>query len=282
MKRHKRGRATGRFEPGETFAAIPVEILRSDAYAALPDYAARVLFAVAGQFRGQNNGNLSMPIQTAREHGIRSAWKVQAGLRLLLAVGLIEMTRPGKYSHGRGICALYALTWKTIGVTPHAFPPIDNERPAPNTWAKWQRPDNWAQLLAEVQRTARGTNQSNWPNAAHDHSQRREQASSQRREQGKAELTPTNSQRREQERTRSSSQRGGSLLDSGRGGRSNARAQPHDSPLSSPSARNGIDAKILKLVHAQPHLTNADIARILAQYQIDANCVARVRAGGAP
>lgn len=236
MKRRRRGRATGRFEPGETFAAVPVEILRSEAYAALPDYAVRVLLAVAGQFRGQNNGNLSMSIRTAREHGIRSAWKVQAGLRLLLEVGLLELTRPGKYSHGKGICALYAMTWRAINVTPNAFPPIDNERPAPNTWASWQRPDDWEALEANARRAAHGTQ--TW-NTAHDHSRRREQGRSLRREQGSAESTATSSLRREQATPVSCSLRGGDLLDSGRGVRSKASALPLDSPPS--SAPNGID-----------------------------------------
>lgn len=281
-RKRQRGRQTGRFEPGETFAAVPVEILRSEAYAALPDYAVRVLLAVAGQFRGQNNGNLSMSIRTAREHGIRSAWKVQAGLRLLLDVGLVEMTRPGKYSHGRGICALYAVTWKTINITPEAFPPIDNERPAPNTWASWRPPEQWGQRLAELQRIARGKNESNWSNTAHDHSQRREQANSQRREQGSGESAPTNSQRREQESGLSCSQRGGSLLDSGRGASPSALSPGSTLGSSGPGGPNGIDAKVLKLIRAQPHLTNADIARILAQYQVDVAQVTAIRARGAP
>lgn len=260
----KRGRHTGRFEPGETFAAIPVEVMRSPAYAALPDYAARVLYAIAGQFRGQNNGNLSLSIQTARELGIRSAWKVQAGLRLLLEVGLIEMTRPGKYSHGRGICALFALTWKKINPTAVAFPPIDNERPAPNTWAGWHRPGDWEAREAQARRAARGVNASKW-NTAHDHSQRGEQASSQRGEQGKGGRTPTNSQRGEQEGPCSSSQRGGSLLDSGRG-------------CTQVGALSGdVCDKIRKLLSRAPELSDDQIAHTLRQYEVAAAQVARVR-----
>lgn len=279
-RKRQRGRHTGRFEAGETFAAVPVEILRSEAYAALPDYAARVLFALAAQFRGRNNGNLSLPIRTAREHGIRSAWKAQAGLRLLLDVGLIEMTRPGKYSHGKGICALYAVTWKAINVTAEAFPAIDHERPAPNTWAKWQRPDDWAARECAARRSAQGA--SNKWNTAHDHSRRQEQASSRRQEQETAETHPTSSRRQEQAAPVSSSRRLGDLLDSGPGARNASRPARRRTTQSESARPSSVASKIERLIVAQPHLTDADIARVLAQYQVDAVQVAAVRAGGAP
>jgi len=156
VAKRKRGRHTGRFEAGEYFAIVSVEFMQSEAYAALPDYAVRVLLTLAAQYRGANNGNLSLPVKTAQNFGLAS-WKRQAGLRLLLEVGAIEMTRPGKYSHGRGVCALYALAWRPINITVNAFPPIEHERPAPNTWAQWQRPDDWQRFEAEIRRQANGT-----------------------------------------------------------------------------------------------------------------------------
>lgn len=274
-RKRQRGRHTGRFEPGDTFAAIPVEILRSEAYAALPDYAARVLFALAAQFRGRNNGALSLAVKTGREFGIRSAWKVQAGLRLLLDVGMVEMTRPGKYAHGRGICALYALAWRTINVTPEAFPPIDNERPAPNAWAKWQRADSWAEFEVAVRRGAQGA--SNKWNSAHDHSRRQEQASSRRQELENADTHPTSSRRLEQDGTVSSSRRLGALLDSGRGARNPSRLTCRLTAQSESARLSSVESKIAKLIRAQPHLTDSDIARVLSQLGVSIEQVAAVR-----
>lgn len=152
----RRGRATGRFEPGEHFAAIPVDVMESEAFAALPDYAIPVLVALAAQYRGQNNGNLSLTCTQARQLGVHSSWKVRAGLQLVSMVGLVERTRQGKMSHGRGVCALFALTWKPVDPTPQAFPPIEYKRPPGNGWAKWKRPENWRVIEKRIRNMARG------------------------------------------------------------------------------------------------------------------------------
>ncbi len=145
-----------RRDPAERYALLPREVLKSDAYAAMPDYAVRVLVAVAGQYCGANNGQLSMTAADARTLGIHSAWKVAAGLRLLLSSGLVELTRPGKYSHGRGISALYALGWRQFDVSPDAFPPIVVAQPAPHAWARWERPADWKDFEKDTRRQARG------------------------------------------------------------------------------------------------------------------------------
>jgi hypothetical protein len=154
-----RGRAInakGRFQAGETFAIIPVDVLTSRAYAALPDYAARVLLALAAQYRGTNNGNLALTRDSAARFGIGSGWKVSAALKLLTITGLIRRTREGKAKHGKGICALYAVAWKQIDPTPQACPPIEHERPASGQWAAWTPPDDWPDVVHEAKRTARG------------------------------------------------------------------------------------------------------------------------------
>lgn len=155
----RRGRAInakGRFQAGETFAIIPVDVMTSQAYAALPDWAARVLLALAAQYRGTNNGNLALTRDSAASLGIGSGWKVSAGLKLATITGLIRRTREGKAKHGKGICALYAVAWKQIDPTPQACPPIEYERPASGAWAMWSPPDNWGDVVRSAKRTARG------------------------------------------------------------------------------------------------------------------------------
>ena len=155
-QRSRRERATGRFAPGEHFAMIPVDVMLSEAWAALPDYAVRVALALAAQYRGTNNGNLSLTQVLARELGIRALWKIPVGLQLLMRTGLILRTREGKVGHGRGICALYALGWKPINMTPNAYPSIDRQLPAPNDWLRWKRSPDWYEFEKRVRRRARG------------------------------------------------------------------------------------------------------------------------------
>jgi len=41
--------------------------------------------------------------------------------------------------------------------------------------------------------------------------------------------------------------------------------------------RGGVHAKIARLLHAQPHLTDADVARVFAQYSVDPTTVRQIR-----
>ena len=49
---------------------MTVEVMSSAAYNAQPDYAKVVLFALAGQFRGGNNGNISLVMRDAKALGV--------------------------------------------------------------------------------------------------------------------------------------------------------------------------------------------------------------------
>lgn len=162
MAKRNRGRTKGRFEEGEYFAAIPNEVLESEAYRALPDYAARVLIAIAGNYSGINNGNLSLTREQGRKRGVKSAWHVPAGLDLLMRTGLLKRTREGKNRDGHYLCSLYALAWKDINPTPKAFPEIVVKRPAPRGYAVWTRPDDWEATVKNIRRSMSGEKRT-WP-----------------------------------------------------------------------------------------------------------------------
>lgn len=157
--RDRRVRATGRrgSRGGELHAQILLEVMESPAYRSVPDYARSVLWAVCAQFRGNNNGNLSLTAAEAARLGVESVWKLRAGIRILVETGLLEVTRQGKYSHGKGICALYALTWREVSPTNEAYPPIIVTRPPSNAWAKWQKPHDWAVFERMIRQRARGS-----------------------------------------------------------------------------------------------------------------------------
>jgi hypothetical protein len=113
---------------------IPRDVWLSDACLTLPYYARVVLIAIAFQYAGKNNGDLSMPWSVALGFGIRSKEHLVDALRLLLERGLIVKTRQG----GRRPLGptLYALTWLPIddvGDKISARP----TRQASNDWAAW-------------------------------------------------------------------------------------------------------------------------------------------------
>jgi hypothetical protein len=166
----------GRVRSGQDYAQILGEVLRSEAFRCLPDYATRVLFALACQFRSNNNGNLSLVSSAAAPFGINAEWKRAAGLTLLERVGLIEVMRRGHIAAGKGICSTYALGWRQIDPGAHYDQPLVMAIRAPNRWAKWKRPDDWSQQLQELQRKFKGSS-STWKQALEkSHSRRGEQA----------------------------------------------------------------------------------------------------------
>ena len=128
-RRHPKRRMTGKH-----FAAIPVEVLTSDACRTLPAYTVRVLLAIAARYRGNNNGDLCMTWGTGRDFGIDSKKQLIASLAVLLERGLIAKTRQGgKRPLGP---SLYAITWQPIDDLKDK---IDSgpTTAATNAWAHW-------------------------------------------------------------------------------------------------------------------------------------------------
>lgn len=119
---------------GKHFAQIPDEVLKSDAQKNLPNYAVRVLVAIAAQFRGNNNGDLAMTWAIARTYGIDSKKQLNASLVMLLEHGLIEKTRQGG-KKPLGPC-LYAVTWQPINDLRGKIEKGATTT-ASNAWATW-------------------------------------------------------------------------------------------------------------------------------------------------
>ncbi len=154
--RSHRERAKGRvsgFRDYERYALIPFDVLMSEAFQALPDYAVRVLACLAGRCRKSNNGDLCLTVSEAKESGI-APWKLYAGLELLRRVGLILKTRQGGMRpYGP---SLYALTWWPIVESKKYDPDISWGLEARNTWIKWKKPDDWRSIVRDAQVKQRG------------------------------------------------------------------------------------------------------------------------------
>ncbi|MNZ80945.1 hypothetical protein D3C78_995990 [compost metagenome] len=127
----KRLKSKGRAERG-SFVAIPHALLNSEAFTGLTGTELKILFGLAGQYRGNNNGNLSAPHTQAKLWGVRSKTSLSNALDRLQQLGLIIRAREGAFLNPGGRCALYALAWlpiddcpgKGLEVLPTSTPPL--------------------------------------------------------------------------------------------------------------------------------------------------------------
>ena len=97
--------------PDKSFYWIPRRVHQSADYRCLSGNAVKLINALAYQFTGNNNGDMTATWSVMRDrHGLRSPETLHNVRNELLAANLIYITRQG----GRGQCSLYALTWMPI------------------------------------------------------------------------------------------------------------------------------------------------------------------------
>ena len=110
MSQRTRWKNRGR-QPGPSYIQVPHFVMDSPQWAAMDAFALKLLFELARQYKGNNNGDLSATVESMKERGWRSKDTLPAKLRHLEANGWIVKTRQG----GRHIgCNLYAVTWWPI------------------------------------------------------------------------------------------------------------------------------------------------------------------------
>ncbi len=245
MGRRRTAGARGRraYATGERFAAVPVEVLESDAFAALSGVGVRTLLAIAAQYRGANNGRLTLPLTAAQSLGIRSKDSLHRGLSELRDVGLIETTEQGGLPpHG---CSRYALTFR--GIDPAEGSALVASPPS-HRWTKYTggRQRRQPPGRGNPREPSGGTGENRTP-------------------------TPTIGPHCPDHRTT----RGPHWSDH-RTTNPDLLVRPSDP--SKISGGGDAERRVLKLVTVQPHLTDSEVARIT---HTDAMLVARVRFGGA-
>ena len=89
-------------------------VFESPVFMALSPYACKLLLELAGQYRGDNNGNLTVAWSIVHKRGWRSKttlWRVK---KELIEAGFIYVTRKG---HMPSTCELLALTWFPLDVS---------------------------------------------------------------------------------------------------------------------------------------------------------------------
>jgi hypothetical protein len=97
------------------FLRLPLAVLHSPAYLAASPHARVLLFDLAVQYQGNNNGDLSGAWSFMVGRGWRSKETLTHAKRELMRLGLIIETRMGARPNK---ASLYALTWLALDEQP--------------------------------------------------------------------------------------------------------------------------------------------------------------------
>ena len=97
----------------EPFVGIVRSVFDSPAFTALSPFACKLLLELAGQYRGDNNGNLTVAWSIVSKRGWRSRTTLYRAKKELINAGFAYVTRKG---HMPSTCELLALTWFPLDV----------------------------------------------------------------------------------------------------------------------------------------------------------------------
>ena len=129
-ERHRK--AKGRASSG-SFVSLPHSVLKHPAFATLTPRGTKLLIDLATQYRGKNNGDLSMPLSQMRSRGWNSSDQLQKAKNELIERGFIVVSRQG----GRNKCSLYAITWQPIDDCKGKLDIGASNKPL-NLWKDWK------------------------------------------------------------------------------------------------------------------------------------------------
>ena len=96
---------------GEAFVALPMSVANSPLFIALSPHAVKLLIDVAAQYRGDNNGDLSLAWKLMKPRGWRSEATLHKAKREIMDAGFLYETRKGQRPN---LCSLFALTWHQL------------------------------------------------------------------------------------------------------------------------------------------------------------------------
>lgn len=112
MAQKKRFRGSKIDEP---FAAVFRSVLDSQALADLSPHASKLLFELIRQYKGDNNGDLTLAWGIVSKRGWRSRTTLWRCKQELVEAGFVYVTRKG---HFPSTAELLALTWFPLDVSP--------------------------------------------------------------------------------------------------------------------------------------------------------------------
>lgn len=138
---HKRAKSKGR-KTEHSWLALPHYMLESPEFCEIPVSAVKLLVQVAGDYRGENNGNLEIVWEKKyKGRGWNSETTLTRARDELINRGWLVCTR---HPYKRR-CALYAITWQPIDECEGKNLEIAPQRVASNAWRKQkQTPRIWS------------------------------------------------------------------------------------------------------------------------------------------
>jgi hypothetical protein len=99
----------------EPFVGIVRSVFDCPAFTALSPHACKLLLELAGQYRGDNNGNLTVAWSVVSKRGWKSRTTLWRCKSELIEAGFVYVTRMGCFP---STCELLALTWFPLDVSP--------------------------------------------------------------------------------------------------------------------------------------------------------------------
>ena len=150
----------------EPFVGIVRSVFDSPAFLALSPHACKLLLELAGQYRGDNNGNLTVAWSVVNKRGWRSRTTLWRCKDELIQAGFVFVTRRG---HFPSTCELLALTWFPLDVSPkfdpealHCFNAkayrVNTPLPTPTIKFKpdWTQPNGGREVVSNTQSLVHG------------------------------------------------------------------------------------------------------------------------------
>src|SRR5690554_700065 len=126
----------------ERFAGMPHRLMRADKYTNLSAYSKALLFELAFQYNGKNNGDLTLSESIIGKRGFAKS-TVSREMKKLIEQGFIVVTRQGWKQRGKP--TLLAITWYGIDDHPQGIDYDENIRVDPRPlgwWKDGQEPPN--------------------------------------------------------------------------------------------------------------------------------------------
>lgn len=96
------------------FSGIPRVVMDHPDYINLSGNAVKLLNELARQYRGNNNGDLTVAYSLLKHRGFGSKDTIKRARNQLVQANLIVCTREGRFINPGAVCALYALSWQPI------------------------------------------------------------------------------------------------------------------------------------------------------------------------
>lgn len=110
----KRSNAKGRNNAPGGFAGIPRVVMETSDFRQLSYKSQALLMQLAYQYRGSNNGDLTVAFSVLKKRGWKREATISNAVKELLDAKLILKTRDGRFTNPGARCALYALTWNAV------------------------------------------------------------------------------------------------------------------------------------------------------------------------